>query len=242
MKQTPQTQHELPHRADWEAIERDYRTGRFSLRELEIRHGPSASQICRRAKAHAWTKDLRDVVRQATSAAIMRDLASETATAAQADTTAIVLAAAQVQRDVILRHRRDCALARSIADTLMSELAAVASTWRRVEQVLDRHPDEVTPHWIATLLDDLREAGQLHHRVGSMHRLSDALQRLHQLERRAFGILEEDVLGNPLDAMSVPELEAEMKRLDARLAALAIGQDRAPGVEKDGEQPAPFVH
>ena len=69
-----------PRRIDWEAIERDYRTGRFTLRELESKHGRSASQICRRAQAEGWTQDLRDLVRQATSAAIIRDLAAEATT------------------------------------------------------------------------------------------------------------------------------------------------------------------
>ena len=37
-------------RHDWEAIERDYRTGLFSLRELEKKHGAGYADIARKAK------------------------------------------------------------------------------------------------------------------------------------------------------------------------------------------------
>jgi hypothetical protein len=33
---------------DWEAIERDYRTGRFTLRELEAKHGTNNATIARK--------------------------------------------------------------------------------------------------------------------------------------------------------------------------------------------------
>ena len=36
-------------RLDWEAIERDYRTGKFTLRELEAKHGANNATIARRA-------------------------------------------------------------------------------------------------------------------------------------------------------------------------------------------------
>lgn len=210
-----------PRRTDWEAIERDYRTGRFTLRELELRHGRSASQICRRAQGEGWTKDLREVVRRATSAGIIRDLAGEAATSAQADTTAIVLAAAQAQRDVILQHRKDCALARSIATALLAELSEAGAVRTRVERLLAQVPDALDERTRAALLDDLREIGRLHLRVGSMQRLADTLQRLHQLERRAFGIGDDEDSGaDPLGAMSEVELQAEISRLEVRLQRL----------------------
>lgn len=42
---------------DWNAVERDYRTGAFSLRELAERHRCSHSAIANFAGRHGWTRD-----------------------------------------------------------------------------------------------------------------------------------------------------------------------------------------
>lgn len=55
-------------RYDWEAIEADYRTDRFSLQQLAEEHGPSKSQMVRKAKEEGWDKDLIQAVQQRTRA------------------------------------------------------------------------------------------------------------------------------------------------------------------------------
>lgn len=56
----------MAKRYDWELIEREYRTGRFSLAQLEARHGVNRSNISRRAKKYGWQKDLTERVRERT--------------------------------------------------------------------------------------------------------------------------------------------------------------------------------
>jgi len=41
---------------DWEAVERDYRAGTLSLRELSRKHGCSHSAIANRAGREGWTR------------------------------------------------------------------------------------------------------------------------------------------------------------------------------------------
>jgi len=41
---------------DWSPIERDYRTGSLSLRELAAKHGCSHSAIANFAGRHGWTR------------------------------------------------------------------------------------------------------------------------------------------------------------------------------------------
>ena len=202
-------------RVDWEAVERDYRTGRFTLRELELKHGRSASQICRRAQAEGWTQDLRNLVRQATSAAIIADLAAEAATSAQGNTTDTVLAAAQVQRDVILRHRTDAKLARDEARRLLDELSNASKGGEHMRRILEASCDRLDDDQARVLVEDLKIVTKLHSRVSSLQKLTDTLQRVHALERRAFGIADDDTANNPLDTMSEAELETEIQRLVA---------------------------
>lgn len=66
----------VKHRTDWDAVERDYRTGKFTLRELEEKHGVFNSSIARKAKKDGWTQDLRIAIRQATNAKLAGDLVS----------------------------------------------------------------------------------------------------------------------------------------------------------------------
>lgn len=41
---------------DWCAVERDYRTGSLSLREMSLKHGCSHSAIANRAGRNGWTR------------------------------------------------------------------------------------------------------------------------------------------------------------------------------------------
>lgn len=64
---------------DWAAVERDYRTGAFTIRELEARHpGTSRSAIDRRAKRDGWVQDLSAAVATATQAKLAQAATGET--------------------------------------------------------------------------------------------------------------------------------------------------------------------
>lgn len=202
-------------RVDWDAVERDYRTGRFTLRELERMHGRSAGQICRRAQAEGWTQDLRELVRQATSAAIIRDLAAAATTGAQQSATQQVLAVAEVIKDVTLRHRKDVAAARAMTMDLLAELQATTMSQAELQRFLATNLDEATPERRAEMLRQFGDLLKLHTRIASMQKLSDAMQRTQTLERRAFGISDDDTGATALDSMSDTDLEAEIERLAA---------------------------
>jgi hypothetical protein len=42
---------------DWPAIERDFRLGQFSVRQIAANHGVNASSISRRAEKERWAQD-----------------------------------------------------------------------------------------------------------------------------------------------------------------------------------------
>lgn len=158
----PTTKPPARKRVDWEAIERDYRTGQFSLRELEKKHGAGFSKIGKRAKDEAWSKDLADAVRQATSAALIAEVATERATEGLQGTTDVVLAAAEVNKRVILGHRQQAANSRAAMETALAKVLSLA--------------DNVA---------DIREAGALAAAVESLSRTS---KLVIEIERKAFDI------------------------------------------------------
>lgn len=61
---------------DWEAIEREYRAGQLSIREVARKHGVSDTAIRKEAKAKGWKRDLADKVRKAVREEVFRRMPS----------------------------------------------------------------------------------------------------------------------------------------------------------------------
>lgn len=152
----------VKRKTDWEAIERDYRTGKFTLRELETKYGVSYAQISRKSTAEKWTKDLRTVIKQATDAALLQ----ETVTKAQKSVTETVSAAVELNKQVILKHR-----------TLIAELS---------ENMLTAKAKLMS---MGDMASDIREAATFVQAIGN---LTGAAKTLMEQERKAFGLDDED--------------------------------------------------
>lgn len=188
-------------RADWEAIERDYRTGQFSDQELADKHGNVVSRqaISKRAKVQGWQKDLSREVRQATKAKLIAEQVAEQVAGEVADrvaksgnaTVQAVLAAAETNKQVILGHRRDIAKVRDITMTLVAALETAAAETDGAKRL---------------------PLGEL---VLTAQRAGQSVARLQQLERVAFGLDEED---DSVGAAGVSKLTDAQRA--ARLAAL----------------------
>lgn len=175
--------------ADWDAIERDYRTGRFTWRELEAKHGVPNTTIMRRGKREGWSADLSNAVRQATNAALIQAQVQQECSAAQQNAADTVLAAAEVNKQVILGHRKHVANAIALASDLMEELKLLGSAkddlQRLAEIVGGEDPEE--------MLRTVRKVTSVHTKVSSVKTLADAIDKLVRAERLAFGIDDEAV-------------------------------------------------
>nr|WP_287018665.1 hypothetical protein [Halomonas sp.] len=106
----------MAKRHDWELIEREYRTGRFSLAQLEARHGVNRSNISRRAKKHEWKKDLSGKVRERTQEKITRaSLPPEALAELDSEDEAVIEYAANENAAVVKGHRKSLERWRGIA-------------------------------------------------------------------------------------------------------------------------------
>ncbi|MDR2333728.1 MAG: hypothetical protein LBE61_09610 [Burkholderiaceae bacterium] len=203
--------HRGRHKVDWEAVERDFRTGHFTLRELEAKHGVSYAQISRKSKREAWSKDLRDVIKQATDAALLR----ETVTNAQKDVTETVIVAAELNKSVILGHRGDLKSTRDVAVGLLDELAKsslLAEDQDLLSEVLAG--EDAEPVDKARARATVQKALSVHQRIASVKQLADAFDKLQVAERRAFSLDEKgDDSGPSLTDIATEEL----RRMRARL-------------------------
>jgi len=208
-------------RVDWARIRRDFGTGKFTDRELAIKHNTAREVITRRRRADrlkdpvSWPVDLRADVRRATAALLMCDQVTRTVTSgSQAES---IFAAAAMVKDVILGHRGDARAARGLANALIGELADVTLHRDSIAQLIERAAGSLDQAEAASLAAAARELVKLHNRASTLQKLTDALARAQMLERRAFGIGDDDAGSNPLDTMNEHELQAEVDRLTQQM-------------------------
>lgn len=103
---------------DWVAIEKDYRAGFLSNRELAAAHQVSEAAIRARAKRYGWVKgdasEVREIAyRKADNAGLQ---------VIPADPTERIEELGNLAGDIIISHRRQLALLRGIAADLSQEL------------------------------------------------------------------------------------------------------------------------
>ena len=115
-------------RTDWDAVERDYRTGQFTLRELEAKHGAFNSSIARKAKSSGWTQDLSGAIRQATNAKLAGQLVSDIASKCAQDVSSVVAAAANQNTRIVLGHRTRLTDLADAVDQAKAKLLSMGDT------------------------------------------------------------------------------------------------------------------
>lgn len=198
-------------RADWEAIERDYRAGKLTLREMAAKHGCTNGRIAQVAKEKAWARgDLKEQVQQATQALLIAKEVSTEVSRVKQGLSETVVAAAEVNKQVILAHRGRVAKATDVAMRMLAELDATTSRREQIEAMFEMLSEEMDERDKAAAQQQLRDFMRLHSRVGSVHKLMDALGKAQALERTAFGLDEAAKTPEkpaPLDWSSIPEDE-----------------------------------
>jgi predicted DNA-binding protein YlxM (UPF0122 family) len=172
---------------DWDAVERDYRTGKFTLRELAEKYGPSHQAIAKRAKVHGWTQDLGEQIKQATNARLVAKLVdNEIAKGGQAVANS-VLVAAEINTNVILGHRKGLQRITRIKEALLDQIEQAAAQLPELAEAIElvRKPDE---NGVDKANDALRKAMSRTSLVDDLKKLAEVDERVRKGEREAFDI------------------------------------------------------
>jgi hypothetical protein len=203
-------------RTDWDAVERDYRTAKFTLRELAQKYGVTHQAINNQAKRKQWTQDLADQIRQATNAKLVAKLVDEGVAKGGQEVANTVLAAAEVNTRVILGHRKDIQATRDVAAGMLQELSATAMLSEHVEmlaQVLAGSGAEPVDE--AKARAAVQKALSITTRIQGVKALADTFDKLQLAERRAFSL---DEKGGKDPASGLQEMAtAELQKLRQQL-------------------------
>lgn len=197
---------------DWDAIHRDYSSGQFTSREVAAKHGNvvSHSTITRRAQKEGWTQNLAEPIRRATDAAVIRETVAALTGEEAPKALDTVLAAAELNKRVILEHRTELQRTRAVATALLQELSGSALLAEHMDvlaAILAGKDPEPGTEAQARLA--VQKALGITTRIGGIKGLAEALTRLHAAERIAFSL---DAPAEERAAGSMAALLDRMKR------------------------------
>jgi hypothetical protein len=176
---------------DWEAIEREYRAGQLSNREIGRQYGVSDTAIRKKAKDKAWTRALASKVREAVVETLVRDPGSQDGSHqgsqdSQARSDAeIVKVAAERGAAVVRRHQNRLARAGSVVDKLLEDLEGAQMARVEIEKTIEaEHKDPKE----AKARNQMLRAVSLQGHAQTAVSLAGALRHLIPLERKAFNL------------------------------------------------------
>jgi preprotein translocase subunit Sec63 len=174
-------------RADWEAVERDYRTTNMTLRELGVKHGVTHSAVAHKAKDNAWKKDLTAAVRQATNALLIEQEVTKQVTNSTQTVTGAVMAVAEMNKNVIMSHRIGLNHITEIKRKLLDQIEQAAMHMVDLAEVIEmvRKPDD---NGMDRANDALKKAMGRSALVDDLKKLADVDEKVRKGEREAFKI------------------------------------------------------
>jgi len=177
---------------DWESIERDYRAGLLSVREIAAAQGVSHTAIQKRAKVEGWDRDLKAKILAKAEAKLARSTAAsvvtpEQAAKAKANDAQLVEVNATAVANLRMSHRVEIQRCRALVSRLVDELAAQTDDqgeFQRLGEIIASEADRGG----AKLAELYERVISLPQRIKGMKELGDTLKTMISLEREAWGL------------------------------------------------------
>jgi hypothetical protein len=177
-----------PRTIDWQAVERSYRVGVMSLREMGTAHNVAESAIRKRAKRDAWTRDLRAKI-QAKADELVRkqEVRNLVRTEGAASDKMQIQAMGQLVAGVQMGHKAIAARGLKLCNALLAELET--QTFDTVVFVqlgeLMRNPDDSGMDKLSILY---KKVISLPGRVDTARKLMESMKSVIAMEREAYNI------------------------------------------------------
>lgn len=196
---------------DWEAIERAYRAGLLSIREIASAQGITHGAINKRAKRDGWERDLKAKIKAKADALVSKRVVSTEVSSKQADTEReIIELNAEVIANIRMAHRGDISRGRRLTNKLLDELEALTDEQGTIKELIDqlKDGDHEDGEAMADVLALAKKMSALPARTKTMKELAETLKTLVALERQAYdldakqGGSEEEALSKLMDELS----------------------------------------
>lgn len=196
---------------DWEAIERAYRAGVLSVREIAAAHEVSHTAINKRAKRDGWDRDLKAKIKAKADALVSKREVSTEVSSKQAETEReIIELNAEVIANIRMAHRGDISRSRRLTNKLLDELESLTDEQGTIKELIAqlKDGDHDDGEAMADVLALAKKMSALPARTKTMKELAETLKTLVALERQAYdldvkqGGSEEETLSKLMDELS----------------------------------------
>ena len=173
---------------DWEAIERAYRAGLLSVREIAGACGVSHTAIQKRAKIKGWERDLKAKIKaKADSLVAKREVATQVASKSVETEREIIEVNAEVIASIRMAHRGDISRGRRLTNKLLDELEGITDNRHLFDELgeLMRSEDDKGQDKRNDLYQKIID---LPGRSKTMKEMAETLKTLIALERQAYDL------------------------------------------------------
>jgi len=168
---------------DWEAIEREFRVGALSIREIGRQYRVSDTAIRKKAKSMGWVRDLTERVRREVAHDLVRDQVRSSDVRTDRE---IVEEAAARGVEVVRQHRTILGRAMTCAGNIVKQLERGDENEeleKALPTILDPNTDPIVAKAIILEIKNTpKDKG------GLFRSLSQGLAKLIPLERQAFNL------------------------------------------------------
>lgn len=185
---------------DWQAVERDYRAGILSLREMAAAHKVSHVSIKKHADKAGWTRDLSAKIQAKADELVNKAAVNRSAnTASAVSERQIIEANAERIARVRGEHRGDINRMRTLGLTLLGELESQSANPEDLEKLGEilRAPDERGTDKLNDLYQKIISTPG---RIDGAKKVAETLKIAIGLEREAYGIDPKDGGNDPAGA------------------------------------------
>lgn len=219
-------------RMDWEAVERDYRTGRFTDQELADKYGNLVSRqaVTKMAKTKGWQKDLTEAVRQATKASLIAEQVRQRQQQQQQDQPKKVAPKLPATPDATSAAT---IVAEATAEAVDATATAVLAAAEANKQVILAHRNDILTlrSMLMGMAAELQQLGR-----ADVSRLAEVLTSGAESDADAERL---EALRDDLAAVSrLPSRILSVQRLTQAMTRLQLLERTAFGLD-DPEQPPP---
>ena len=188
---------------DWEAVEKAYRTGQYSNRQLSAIHGPSEGMVRKKAKEGSWKKDLSKPVSKRVKEKLVAKPAEEKAEKnhdgidplPRPSDEEIIEAAANTAASIVFQHRAYAQQGREIVGLLFTDL---------------RKQMEAGTMKVAQFGAVVEVDIPLDYMGKTLSAATQSLERLVKIERQAFRLDDDDKDENPHENLSDDEIDRQI--------------------------------
>lgn len=184
---------------DWEAVEREYRIGLKTLRQIGEEFGCSHVGVKKRAEREGWSRDLAAKIKESADAKVTKSIVTKEVTKETLVTERIIVEAnAEMMANVIRGHYAMLTRLRGIAMLIMDRLEVElegTDLFRQLGEMM-ASPDEFGVDKVGDLY---RKVIALPTQTDTAKKLAEILKTIIELERKVFKIDEQKPVDvNPL--------------------------------------------